>query len=148
MQLGGNIMPLQNIEPVASAQMDVLVQTGQQEWIQMDELAFIKVLYTAPETGAYAVVLKWLAGYSPGAHKHLAGGHTYMLSGKLQLRDITLSPGDYIYESNAVIHDDIVALEDSEFLFVSNGAIVFYDENGLTNYLSWEEIERLRESTE
>ena len=138
-------MPLQNIEPIAGSQIDVLVRAGQQDWIQMDELSFAKVLYTAPESGSYTVLLKWLKGYSAPAHKHLAGGHAYVLSGKLQVRDLILNLGDYVYEANSVIHDENRALEDTEFLFVSNGAVVFFDDNGLTEYLSWEEIERLRQ---
>lgn len=138
-------MPLQNIEPVAGSQIDMLVRAGQQDWFQMDELTFVKVLYTAPESGSYAVLLKWLKGYSAPSHKHLSGSHTYMLSGKLQTPDFVLEAGDYIYEANSVIHEKTLAVEDSQFLFISNGALVFYDENGLTNYLSWEEMERIKQ---
>ena len=38
------------------------------------------------------------------------------------------------------------ALEDTEYLFVCEGPVVFFDENGITAYKGWEELQRLKDS--
>ena len=68
------------------------------------------------------------------------------MKGKLQVRDGILNAGDYDYEPNGVLHDETVALEDTEYLFVCEGPVLFYDKDGLTNYLSWEELARMKEA--
>src|SRR5216110_2085822 len=81
-------------------------------------------------------------------HKHLAGAHVYILSGKLQVRDGTLNAGDYVYEPSGVLHDETKAVEDTTYLFISNGPVLFFDENGFTRYTNWEVMEKLRASAE
>ena len=65
---------------------------------------------------------------------------------KLQVRDGTLNAGDYIYEPNGMLHGATTALEDTEYLFICNGTVLFYDDEGFTSYLGWEELRRLEES--
>jgi len=43
-----------------------------------------------------------------------------------------------------VLHDETVALEDTEYLFICDGPVVFFDDEGLTSYLSWEEMARMQ----
>ena len=45
-----------------------------------------------------------------------------------------------------MLHDATVALEDTEYLFVCEGPIVFFDDEGLTNYMGWEELTRMRDA--
>jgi hypothetical protein len=81
---------------------------------------------------------------SADLHKHLAGSITFILSGKLQVRDGLLNAGDYVYEPNGVLHDKTTALEDTEYLFISNGPVIFFDDNNFTNYLGKKEWERMK----
>ena len=60
------------------------------------------------------------------------------------MRDGILNAGDYDYEPNGVLHDETLALEDTEYLFICDGPVVFFDEEGLTSYLSWEEMARMQ----
>ena len=46
--------------------------------------------------------------------------------------------------ANGVLHGATKALEDTEYLFICNGPVLFYSDEGLTNYLSWEEFERMK----
>ena len=55
-----------------------------------------------------------------------------------------LNAGDYVYEPSGVLHDETTALEDTTYLFICNGAVLFFDENGFTRYTNWEVMERLR----
>ena len=83
-------------------------------------------------------------GTVEGPHKHLAGAHAYVISGQLQVRDGTLDAGDYVYEPSGILHDATTALEDTTYLFICNGAVLFFDENSFTRYLNWEVVEKLR----
>lgn len=135
----------QDINPINSEIMDTLVEASKVEWIQTSDKSFTKVLYTGAETGTWAVLLKWLKGYSAPPHKHLSGSHTFILSGKLQVRDGVLNAGDYVYEANGMLHGETTALEDTEYLFICNGPVIFFDEDNFTRYTSWEELRKLSE---
>lgn len=140
-------MPLpQDISPVNSELMDSLVRSSQIGWIETKPgQAYLKVLWVGPETGRWAVLLKWKKGYVAPPHKHLSAAHTFILSGRLQVRTGTLEAGDYVYEPNGMVHDATTALEDTEYLFVCDGPVLFFGEDGFTGYLGWEQLERMRQ---
>ena len=106
----------------------------------------MKILYTGSESGSWAVLLRWLKGYTAAAHKHLSGSHTFILSGKLQVRDGVLNAGDYVYEPNGMLHGETTAMEDTEYLFICNGPVLFFNDDNFTNYLGWEELRRMQNS--
>ena len=137
--------PLQkSIAPLNPALADFFVRTGDIDWVQTDEdgLAFIKVLWTGAESGHWAVIFRWLKGFVAGSHKHLSGSHTYILSGRLKVRDTILLPGDYLYEPNGIIHGATTALEDTEYLFIGEGPLLFFDGDQFIDYLGWEQMAR------
>ena len=140
----------QLIKPLNSELMDTLVQASKTEWMPQPfdpERSFVKILWTGAESGGWAVLLKWKKGFVAPQHKHLSASHTFILSGKLQVRDGVLNAGDYIYEPNGMLHGATTALEDTEYLFISNGAVLFFDEDrGFTSYLSWEELRRMEDA--
>ena len=63
------------------------------------------------------------------------------------MSDGVLNTGDYVYEPSGVLHDATTALEDTTYLFICNGAVLFFDENGFTRYANWEVMGRLRRQT-
>jgi hypothetical protein len=139
-------MPLQDITPINDQLADIIVRADE-PWIEYDPgMAWIKPLWVGPETGRWIALLRWTKGFVAPGHKHLSDAHTYMLKGKLKIRDGVISEGDYDYEPNGVIHTEVTALEDSEYLFVCEGPVLFYDKDGLTTYLGWEEITRMTEA--
>lgn len=139
-------MPLpQDIKPVNSELMDSLARSSQMQWIETDpEQAWMKVLWTGPETGRWAVLLKWKKGYVAPAHKHLSAAHAFILSGKLQVRDGTLETGDYTYEPNGMVHGATTALEDTIYLFICDGPVLYFNDDAFTGYLGWEQLQRLQ----
>lgn len=139
-------MPLpQDIRPVNSELMDSLARSSQMEWIETDPgQAWMKVLWTGPETGRWAVLLKWKKGYVAPAHKHLSAAHAFILSGKLQVRDGTLETGDYTYEPNGMVHGATTALEDTTYLFICDGPVLYFNDDAFTGYLGWEQLQRLQ----
>ena len=81
-------------------------------------------------------------------HKHLSAAHTFVLYGKLQVRDGLLETGDYVYERNGMIHGATTALEDTEYLFLCDGPVLFYDDDSFVGYLGWEELRRIQQQHE
>ena len=137
----------QDIRPFNSELMDTLVEAGKLDWIPAADdpkRAFMKILYTGSESGTWAVLLKWLKGYVAPPHKHLSASHTFILKGKLQVRTGILNAGDYVYEANGMVHGATTALEDTEYLFICNGPVLFFDDNKFTAYLSWEQLRKIQ----
>ena len=144
-------MPLpQDISPLNPGLMDTLVTAKDSDWIPSDESgkAHIKVLWTGAETGRWAVLIRWAKGYVAAPHKHLSAAHTFVLKGKLQVRDGILDTGDYVYERNGMVHGATTALEDTEYLFICDGPVLFFDDDGFTSYLGWEQLERMKQEYE
>jgi quercetin dioxygenase-like cupin family protein len=140
-------MPLpQDISPVNSELMDSIVRTSQMDWIPyQDETGFMKVLSYRPESGQWSVLFKWLKGHVAPPHKHLTSAYAFIISGKLKVRDEIFDAGDYIYEPNGMVHDATEALEDTVYLFHSEGPVLYFDDNSFTAYTGWEEIKKLSE---
>ena len=69
-----------------------------------------------------------------------------MLSGRLRVRDGILEPGDYVYEPNGMVHEATTALEDTEYLFICDGPVLFFDDREITGYFGWEQLHQLRKS--
>jgi len=112
-------MPLpQDIRPVFQDIQDTLVQSDA-PWIERSPKDKLKVLWIGRETGTWASLHHWKKGYAAPPHKHLAGAHVYILSGKLQVRTGTLNAGDYVYEPSGVLHDETMAVEDTTSTFAS-----------------------------
>ena len=139
----------QDISPLNSEIMDTLVRSAEQDWIPIEsdpERGFMKILWTGSETGTWAVLFRWLKGYVAPPHKHLSASHTFIISGKLQVRDGILKTGDYVYEANGMLHGATTALEDTDYIFICNGPVLFFDENNFTSYLGWEELRRIQQA--
>jgi hypothetical protein len=49
-----------------------------------------------------------------------------------------------VYEANGMVHGATTALEDTEYLFICNGPVLFFNDDGFTSYLSWEELRRIQ----
>jgi hypothetical protein len=56
-----------------------------------------------------------------------------------------LVAGDYLYEANGMIHDETKALEDTEYLMIMGGPILFFDKDNFLGYQGWEEFHRDRQ---
>ena len=142
-------MPLpQDISPINSEIMDAVTQSSEQDWIPNPDdadRAFMKVLWTGQESGRWLVMFRWLKGYVAPPHKHLSAAHTFILSGKLKVRGGVFQAGDYVHEANGMVHGATTAVEDTEYLFLCDGPVIFFGEDEFTGYLGWEEIRRMQQ---
>ena len=103
-------MPLpQDIRPVFQDIQDTLVRS-EAPWIQQSPMSAVKVLWVGRETGTWASLHHWKKGYVAPPHKHLAGAHAFIISGKLQVRNGVLNAGDYVYEPSGILHDATTVL--------------------------------------
>jgi quercetin dioxygenase-like cupin family protein len=135
----------QEIRPLHQGLQDTLFKSSKADWIENTPgMAWTRILWTGLETGTWAVVFRWKKGFVAPPHKHLSASHTYILSGKLKVRDGILETGDYVYEPNGVLHGATEALEDTEYLFICNGPLLYFNDSQFTGYLGWEELERMR----
>ena len=140
-------MPLpQEIRPLHQDLQDTLFKASGADWVESSPgRAWMRILWTGSETGTWAAVFRWKKGFVAPPHKHLSASHTYILSGKLKVRTGVFETGDYVYEPNGVLHGATEALEDTEYLFICNGPLLYFDDEKFTGYLSWEELEKLRQ---
>ena len=140
-------MPLpQDISPVNSELVDALTRSATLDWIETAPgKAYMKILWFSAETGRWAVLFRWLKGHVARPHKHLSAAHAFILSGKLQVRDGVLVAGDYLHEQNGMVHGATTALEDTEYLFICDGPILYFDDDGFTGYLGWEQLKRMQD---
>jgi gentisate 1,2-dioxygenase len=137
----------QDISPVNSELADSLVRSATMDWIEIKPgMAFMKILWLSPETGRWSVLFRWMKGHVARPHKHLSGAHAFLISGKLQVRDHIFEAGDYVYEPNGMVHGATTALEDTDYLFICDGPLLYFDQNGFTDYLGWEQLQRLRDA--
>ena len=137
----------QDISPVNSELVDALAQSAKMDWIETTpDQAYMKILWFSAETGRWAALLRWKKGYVARAHKHLSGAHAFILSGKLQVPGGTLEAGDFLYEPNGMVHGETTALEDTEYLFICDGPVLYFDDDGFTGYLGWEQLQRMQEA--
>ena len=139
-------MPLpQEIKPFHQDLQDSLFKASDALWMEnAPGMAWTRVLWTGSESGTWAAVFRWKKGFVAPTHKHLAGSHTYILHGKLKVRDGILETGDYVYEPNGVLHGATEALEDTDYLFICNGPLLYFNNDTFTGYLGWEELEKWR----
>ena len=135
----------QDISPVNNQLADNVIAASQMEWIETGPGSATKILWTGAESGRWAVLLKWDKGYVAGPHKHLSAAYAYIIKGKLQVRDGILNAGDFLYEPNGMVHGETTALEDTEYLFMCDGPVLGFDEDGFTGYTGWEQLERQRQ---
>lgn len=134
----------QEIAPLIALR-DSHYKASEADWVENEPgMAWSRILWTGSESGGWAVMFRWKKGFVAAPHKHLSASHTYILSGKLQVRDAVLNEGDYVYEPNGVLHGATEALEDTDYLFICNGPLLFFDEKLFTGYVGWEEWERMR----
>lgn len=136
-------MTLPNLTPINDQLADIIVRADA-AWVEYEPgQAWLKLLRAGPETGHWVALFRWKKGYVAPPHKHLSDAHTYVIKGCLKVRDGIIAAGDYDYEPNGVLHGATEALEDTEYLFVCHGPVLFFDDNNLTSYLGWEELLRM-----
>ena len=104
----------QDIRPLNNELADSITRSSEIPWIETKPgQAWTKVLWVGQESGRWAVLLKWKKGYVAPPHKHLSAAFAFILSGKLQVRNNTYNAGDFLHETNGMVHGATTALAGS-----------------------------------
>ena len=78
----------QDIRPINNELADSITRSAEIPWIETRPgQAWTKVLWVGPESGRWAVLLRWKKGYVAPPHKHLSAAFAFVLSGRLKVRD-------------------------------------------------------------
>ena len=70
----------------------------------------------------------------------MSAAFAFILSGKLQVRNNIYNAGDFLHETNGLVHGATTALEDTEYLFFCDGPVLFFDQDSFTGYRGWEQV--------
>ena len=131
----------QDISPVNVNLTDTMVKASKMPWMETSPgMAYQKILWLGPESGRWAVLFDWKKGYVAPPHKHLSAAFAFILSGKLKVRDNIYNAGDFLHETNGMVHGATTALEDTEYLFFCDGPVLFFDQDNFTGYRGWEQV--------
>lgn len=98
-------------------------------WVQAGPVG-LKVLRASPDT--WVVRNRFAAGFRLPTHKHTGGVHAHTFSGRWRYAEygIDYVAGTYIYEPPGSVHTLTVLDDDTEILFVVQGAFIEYDDEG------------------
>jgi hypothetical protein len=44
-----------------------------------------------------------------------------------------------------MVHGETIAFEDTEYLFMCDGPVLFFDDNSFTGYRGWEQLQRIQD---
>ena len=89
-----------------------------------------KLLHDNKQNQLMSSIVRFPKGYREPRHYHKTCGHSmYILKGKIQSPEGALTPGTFIYAAMNERHGPFVAVEESEFLFYTDGPFDFYVED-------------------
>ena len=114
-------------------------------WIEQGPTSKMKVLRVSPESGGWTVLIHWKKGHTARPHMYLGEAQVFVVSGKLQVRDGVLNAGDFVYEPSGVLHEATTALEDTAYLIVCDGSVLYFDDDHFVGYTNWETIAQQRD---
>ena len=113
---------------------DAFARTSQMQWTEtVPDLSYAKILWVGSSPLVGAAMVRWMRRYAGPLHKHLVAAPTFIVSCQLRVDAQVYAAGDYVYEPSGIIHHRAEALEDTDFLFISNGPIMFLVDQQLSH---------------
>jgi quercetin dioxygenase-like cupin family protein len=89
-----------------------------------------KLLHDNKQNQLQSSIVRFPKGYREPRHYHKTCGHSmYILKGRIQSPDGDLTQGTFTYAATNERHGPFVALEETEFLFYTDGPFDFYVED-------------------
>lgn len=113
--------------PKAASPKSFQVNAANVEWTPLDPPGFPKglqkrLLHDNARNKLMTVIVKMPKGFREPRHYHTTCGHSmYILKGKIKTPDGTLRPGDFTYAAVNERHGPLIAEEETEFLFYTDG---------------------------
>jgi quercetin dioxygenase-like cupin family protein len=121
----------------AAEKRSVLVKASQVQWTPV-HLPGVpdgiqqRLLHDNPMNKVQSAIVRFPKGFREPRHYHTTCGHSiYILKGRMRSPEGVLTPGTFTYAAVNERHGPLVAEEETEFLFYTDGPFdYFIDEKG------------------
>ena len=105
------------------------------DWLDVGGGTKFKVLRLCEHTGQWALYVNMAPGARFQAHRHEGTGQFFVTKGKLIYDAGTAGPGTYGFEPVFAVHVDAHCEEETEMLFLGQGAVTYLDAHGNVDYV-------------
>jgi anti-sigma factor ChrR (cupin superfamily) len=111
----------------AAERKSFTVQSSQIAWQAMHIPGFPeglqqRLLHDNKDNKLMSALVKYPKGFHEPRHYHTTCGHTiYVLKGRIRTPNGDLTPGSFTYDAVNERHGPLIAVEDSEILFYTDG---------------------------
>lgn len=114
---------------------DVLVDIHAMDWLDVGGGTKFKVLRLCEQTGSWALYVNMAPGARFQAHRHEGTGQFFITKGELKYDVGSAKPGTYGFEPVFGVHLNAHCEEETEMLFLGQGAVTYFDDTGNVDYV-------------
>lgn len=114
---------------------DVLADTTKMDWLDVGGGTQFKVLRLCEVTGEWALYVHMDPGARFQAHRHEGTGQFFVTKGELLYDVGRAGVGTYGFEPVFGVHTEARCEVETEMLFLGQGAVTYFDENGNIDYV-------------
>lgn len=120
---------------ITTPEGDLLADTTAMEWLDVGGGTKFKVLRLCEKTGQWALYVHMEPGARFQAHRHEGQGQFFVTKGELIYDVGSAKPGTYGFEPIFAEHYDAHCVEETEMLFLGQGAVTYFAEDGSIDYV-------------
>jgi len=125
---------------------DILANIHQMDWLDVGAGTHFKVLRLCETTGQWALYVHMAPGARFQAHRHEGNGQFFVTKGELIYDAGRATPGTYGFEPIFATHLDAHCEQETEMLFMGEGAVTYLHEDGSVDYVF--NVQTLRDALE
>ena len=114
---------------------DILADTTVMDWLDVGGGTHFQVLRLCEQTGQWALYVHMAPGARFQAHRHEGTGQFFVTKGELIYDAGRAKPGTYGFEPIFGTHVDAHCVEETEMLFLGEGAVTYFKEDGSVDYV-------------
>jgi hypothetical protein len=120
-------MNLLQPHPGAGRPNDLLIVPESLPWTRASPGLEFQMLNWDPASGAYAIMMRYSAGWVASTHRHLAPAEFYVVSGLMVYGAGAAPAGSFGIEPTGAVHTETRFPEDTLLLFRSAGPVAALD---------------------
>lgn len=114
---------------------DLLADIHAMDWLDVGGGTKFKVLRLCEHTGQWALYVHMAPGARFQAHRHEGTGQFFVTKGELIYDAGSAGPGTYGFEPIFAVHVNAHCIVETEMLFLGEGAVTYFDEDGNVDYV-------------
>ena len=120
---------------ITTPEGDLLADTTVMDWLDVGGGTKFKILRLCEHTGNWALYVHMEPGARFQAHRHEGNGQFFVTKGELIYDIGTARAGTYGYEPVFAVHVDAHCTQETEMLFLGQGAVTYFDEDRNIDYV-------------